>query len=87
MNCIWNFVDLEEQRQMHCESPCQKGMKTGRYKGRQILEFKVSLGQSEVRPRPGGHGDLRARPHPANLFFVFTKAGRSLSSFLRLREK
>ena len=65
----------------------QEDTKAGKYKGRQILEFKVSLGQSEVRPRHGGNSDLRARSHPASLFFLFTKTGRSLNSFAMLKEK
>jgi hypothetical protein len=69
------------------ESVCEKDTKAGRYKGRQIPEFKVSLGQSEVRPRHGRNGDLRVRYHPYSLLSVLTKAGRSLNSFAMLRKE
>jgi hypothetical protein len=36
-----------------------------RYKGRQIPEFKVSMGQREFRSRHGQNGNLRTGSHPA----------------------
>jgi hypothetical protein len=46
------------------------------YKGRQVPELKVSLGQSEFRfrPRCGKNGNFRVRSHPADLLFVFMLA-------------
>jgi hypothetical protein len=58
-----------------------------RYKGRQISEFKVSLEKSKFRLRCDGSDDLRARSYPASLSTVFTKAGRSLNSFVPLLRK
>ena len=52
--------------------------------GRQILEFKNSLGLKEFRPRHGGNSDLRTEFHPASLLPVLTKAARSLNSFAML---
>ena len=46
------------------------------YKGKQIPEFHVSLGQSYFRSRSGRNGDLRAKSHPAGLLFVLIKADR-----------
>ena len=58
MNSIRSFTDLKEQRQLHYEPACQKDTETGKYKGRQIPEFKVSLGQREFRSgaRSGRNG-------------------------------
>lgn len=53
MNCIRSFTDLKEQRQLHYEPACQKDTKTGRYKGMQIPEFNVSLGQNKFRSKHG----------------------------------
>jgi hypothetical protein len=39
------FEYLKEQRQLYYEPGCQKNTKAGRYKGKQIPEFKVSLEQ------------------------------------------
>lgn len=63
--------------QQHYELAWQKDTKSGRYKCRPILEFKVSLGQRELRHRCGRNGNFRTRSHPAK----FTKAGSSLNSF------
>jgi hypothetical protein len=72
-------MDLLEQRQMHCEPACQKDTKTGRFKGRQIHEFKVSLGQRKLRPGMVGMKiSERERSHPASLLSVLSKAGRTL---------
>ena len=46
------------------------------YKGKQIPEFHVSLGQSYFRSRSGRNGDLRAKSHPAGLLSVLIKADR-----------
>jgi hypothetical protein len=54
-----------------------------RYKGRQISEVKVSLGQSKFRSRYDGNGDFRARSQ--SLLSVLTKAGRSGSGDFRTR--
>ena len=59
MNYMRGFTDLKEQRQLHYEPACQKDTETGKYKGRQIPEFKVSLGQREFRPSHGPHGNSR----------------------------
>jgi hypothetical protein len=53
------------------------------YKGSQIPEFMVSLGQSKFRSRHGGNGNFRIRSHPASLLCMLIKAGRSLKSFAR----
>jgi hypothetical protein len=52
MNYIRSFTDLKEQRQLHYEPPCQKNTKKRQIQGRQILEFKVNLGQREFKYRP-----------------------------------
>ena len=44
-----SFTNLKEQRQLHYEPACQKDIKTGRYKDRQILEFKVTLSLRPAR--------------------------------------
>ena len=66
-----SFTNLKEQRQLHYEPACQKAMKTGRYKDRQILEFKVSLEQREYRSRSrsryGRNGNFRVGSHLAIL--------------------
>jgi hypothetical protein len=41
-----------------------------RYKGRQIPEFKVSLGQIQFRPRCGRNSNLGAEFHPTSLSFM-----------------
>jgi hypothetical protein len=38
-----------------------------RYKGRQIPEFKVSLGRSKSKPRCARNGNFRTGSHPASL--------------------
>jgi hypothetical protein len=52
------------------------------YKGRQIPEFKVSLGQREFRPGPrySRNGNLKAASHPAIRLSVLNK-GRQISEF------
>jgi hypothetical protein len=50
------------------------------FKGRQIPEFRVSLGQSKVRPRCGRHGNFSMKPHPASFGAVFNR-GRQISEF------
>jgi hypothetical protein len=72
MSCIRSFTDLKEQRQLHCEPTWQKDKETGRYRGGQIPEFKVSFGQTEFRSRPGHgrNGDFRAVSHPPILLSV-----------------
>ena len=62
---------------------CTNESLSERYKGRQIPEFKVSLGQSKLKPRCA---DLRDGSHPASLLSVLTKADRSLNSFAMLRQ-
>jgi hypothetical protein len=59
MNYMRGFTDLKEQKQLHYESACQKDAKAGRYKGRQIPEFNISLGQSKFRSRHDGNSNLR----------------------------
>jgi hypothetical protein len=51
-----------------------------RYKGRHIPEFKVSLGQINLGSSIVGMVISKQDPILLNLLFVFTKAGRSLSS-------
>lgn len=48
----------------------------------QVPKFKVSLGESRLRPRCGQDGNLWTRSHPAK----FTEAGRSLNSLAMLKE-
>jgi hypothetical protein len=65
MNYMKHFRDLKEQRPIHYELACQKGTKAGRYKGKQISEFKFSLEQSKCRSRCGWNDNLRMGSHPA----------------------
>jgi hypothetical protein len=58
-----------------------------RHKGRRIPEFKVSLGQREVRPKCGGNGLFRARSHPASLAAVFNKGTQISESFCKVKGK
>jgi hypothetical protein len=83
VNYIRIFTDLEEQRQLHYDPACQKDLrKAGKSKDRQILEFKVNLGQSKFRFRHGLSGNPRTGPSLAKFsFFLLTKAVRSLNSF------
>ena len=67
MNCTRGFADLKEQGQVHYVTACQKGTKTGKYKCRQIPEFKVNLGQRKFRSKLGQNGNSRAGSHPAIL--------------------
>ena len=66
MNAIWimrGFMNLKEQRQLHYKLTCQKDTKAGRYKDRQISEFKGSLEHTESRSRHGGNGNFRTGSH------------------------
>lgn len=54
------------------------------YKGSQIPEFMVSLGQSKFRSRYDGNGDFRARSQ--SLLSVLTKAGRPLNTLAMLKK-
>jgi hypothetical protein len=81
---IRSFTDLKEQSQLYYEPVCQKYLKTGRYKYRQILEFKISPGHSWFRSRCGHqNANLRTSSFPAKVI----KAGRSLNSFKMLKKK
>ena len=64
---------------------CTNESLSERYKGRQIPEFKVSLGQREFRSRPrhGRNGNFRTGSHPAK----FIKSASSLNSFTVLKQK
>jgi hypothetical protein len=57
-------MNLKEQNQLYYEPACQKDT------GRQIPKFKVSLGQSRIRPRCGRNGNFRAGFHPTILSSV-----------------
>jgi hypothetical protein len=59
-----------------------------RYKGWQIPEIQVNLGQiEEVRPRCGRNGSFRSGSHPASLLFVLQK-GRHISElFYNVKKK
>jgi hypothetical protein len=82
MNCVRSFTDLKQQGQLHYEPACQEDIKVGRYKGRQVPEFRVSLGHREFRPRSrprprpkcGRNGNSRAGYHPAILLPVLVLA-------------
>lgn len=50
------------------------------YKGRQILEFRISLEESKVRPRYGRYGNFRKGPHLACLASVL-KRGKQIPEF------
>lgn len=66
MNAVWimmGFMNLKEQRQLHYKLTCQKDTKAGRYKDRQISEFKGSLEHTESRSRHGGNGNFRTGSH------------------------
>jgi hypothetical protein len=76
MNCIRSFTDVKEQRRLHCEPACQRDAKTGRYKCRQILEFKVSLGQSKFRSKSGGRWYSQDKVPPSYVY-----RGRQISEF------
>ena len=57
------------------------------YKGRQISEFMISLGQSQVRLRLGGNGHFRAGSLANSLSSVLSK-GRQISEFFcNIKEK
>jgi hypothetical protein len=64
MNCMRHLMDLKEQMQVCCEPT---------YKGRQISEFIVSLGQGRVKPRCGRNGNFRRRSHPASLLSLLNR--------------
>jgi hypothetical protein len=49
MNFVRDFTGLEKQRWLYYELTCQKNTEGSRNKGTEILEFKVSWGQSEFR--------------------------------------
>jgi hypothetical protein len=82
MNCTRGFADLKEQGQVHYVTACQKGTKTGKYKCRQIPEFKVSMDQRELRSRNGQNNNSRAVPIPIILLSVLN-GGRKISEFLK----
>lgn len=52
------------------------------YKGRQIPEFKVVLGQSKSRSRLGGNGNSRTGYHPSK-HIVCAYKSRHISEFTR----
>ena len=54
-------------------------------KGRQILEFKSSLGQNLSAHMVEGMIS-KTGSHPTSLLSVLTKSGRSLNSFVMLRK-
>jgi hypothetical protein len=78
MNCIRSFVDLKEQRQLHCESTCQKNQK--------FLSSRSAWDIGYLGPGMVGMANIRARTHSATLLFVLTKVDRSLNSPLSLKE-
>jgi hypothetical protein len=47
------------------------------YRGRQIPEFRVSLGHNKVRPRYGRNGNFRSGSHPNSLVSVLNR-GRGI---------
>jgi hypothetical protein len=89
MNYMRDFENLEKQRQLHYEPACQKDTKSERYKGRQIPEFQISLGQREFRSRPMVGISWWSSRSPTKLAYCLclTKAGRSLNSFAMLKKK
>ena len=58
------------------------------YKGKQISEFKASLGERKLPFKHGTSGDLRARQDPTqlSLLIMVIKAGKFLSLFAMKRE-
>jgi hypothetical protein len=82
MNRIRSFKDLKEQRQLPCEPDSQKDTKAGRYKSRQIPEFKVSWNRK--CPGPGVVEMLISGQGPTQHLYL-TEAGRYLNSFAILK--
>lgn len=60
--------------------------KVRRYKGRQILEFKVSLGQIKIRSSHCQNGNLRMGSHPAKFIVCDYKAKQILNSFTMFKK-
>jgi hypothetical protein len=56
------------------------------YKGKQIPEFKVSLGHSKVSPRHCRNGISGQGPTQLCLHLCIMEASRSLNSFAELKE-
>jgi hypothetical protein len=48
VNCIRNFTNLKEQRQLPYEPACQKDTKTGRYKCRQIVSSRLAWDRANL---------------------------------------
>jgi hypothetical protein len=71
---------------MQYESEAPKGTKVAtlsaslseRYQGWQIPEFKVSLRESEVRPRCGRNGNFKARKKTFSEFFCKVKGKKCM---------
>ena len=95
MNCVRSFTDLKQQGQLHYEPACQEDIKVGRYKGRQVPEFRVSLGHREFRPRSrprprpkcGRNGNFRAESYPNILLSMLYKGWQISELFCNVKKK
>ena len=74
MNCIRNFTDQKERRQLYYEPACQKETKADIKVGRFLSSRSVWNQKFRSGPRHGRNGDFRSGSHSAILLSVFILA-------------